>query len=237
MESKVKQFVIAVAPVALAATAASALAFSEEHGRADALGMGTRGDKSSASPSPSSSPSPTTPPASPSPKPSPIQSGSDLFGDTFGPFTIDGFRPGNIAKAIVTAVVPATLITAAVCTPFASNGRVGHTCRCASRATHSLAVAKLPKWTRGDGRRPPMRISGWMSSTHLKMELIIGANGYIGRHLAWSRRGRDCTLHSASPQNADCARTASICSGEPGGKREHNSARSTLPRCFSLLAR
>lgn len=39
------------------------------------------------------------------------------------------------------------------------------------------------------------------------MELIIGANGYIGRHLAWSRRGRDCTLHSASPANADCART------------------------------
>ncbi|HWB61749.1 MAG TPA: SDR family oxidoreductase [Chthoniobacteraceae bacterium] len=37
------------------------------------------------------------------------------------------------------------------------------------------------------------------------MELIIGANGYVGRHLAWSRRGRDCTLHSASPPEGFCA--------------------------------
>ncbi len=39
------------------------------------------------------------------------------------------------------------------------------------------------------------------------MELIIGANGYIGRHLAWSKRGRDCTLHSASPPNEFCTRS------------------------------
>src|SRR5579862_2292313 len=39
------------------------------------------------------------------------------------------------------------------------------------------------------------------------MELIIGANGYIGRHLAWSRRGRDCVLHSASPPNEFCSRS------------------------------
>jgi nucleoside-diphosphate-sugar epimerase len=39
------------------------------------------------------------------------------------------------------------------------------------------------------------------------MELILGANGYIGSHLAWSKRGRDCMLHSGSPAGAVCART------------------------------
>ncbi|MGB8354880.1 MAG: NAD(P)-dependent oxidoreductase [Chthoniobacteraceae bacterium] len=39
------------------------------------------------------------------------------------------------------------------------------------------------------------------------MELILGANGYIGSHLAWSRRGRECLLHSGSPANEMCART------------------------------
>ena len=39
------------------------------------------------------------------------------------------------------------------------------------------------------------------------MELILGANGYIGSHLAWSRRGRECLLHSGSPPNELCART------------------------------
>jgi len=39
------------------------------------------------------------------------------------------------------------------------------------------------------------------------MELILGANGYIGNHLAWSKRGQDCLLHSGSPANPVCART------------------------------
>ena len=39
------------------------------------------------------------------------------------------------------------------------------------------------------------------------MDLILGANGYIGSHLAWSKRGQDCLLHSGSPANALCSRT------------------------------
>jgi nucleoside-diphosphate-sugar epimerase len=39
------------------------------------------------------------------------------------------------------------------------------------------------------------------------MELILGANGYVGTHLAWSRRGHECLLHSASEPNEACART------------------------------
>src|ERR1700677_3028437 len=39
------------------------------------------------------------------------------------------------------------------------------------------------------------------------MELILGANGYIGSHLAWSKRGQECLLHSGSPASELCKRT------------------------------
>jgi nucleoside-diphosphate-sugar epimerase len=39
------------------------------------------------------------------------------------------------------------------------------------------------------------------------VELIIGANGFLGQHLAHALRGRDCVLHSRTPASAACRAT------------------------------
>ncbi|HWB61747.1 MAG TPA: hypothetical protein VG733_19850 [Chthoniobacteraceae bacterium] len=91
MKNLTKKLLKTVTPVALISSAVSASIFSSKQ-------AGTNGIQpfaASPSPSPSTSPSPS-PSATPTPRPSPSptapMSGSDLFGDTYGPFTIDGFR-------------------------------------------------------------------------------------------------------------------------------------------------
>jgi nucleoside-diphosphate-sugar epimerase len=68
------------------------------------------------------------------------------------------------------------------------------------------------------------------------MELIVGANGYIGQHLAWAKRGTDCLLHSASPPAAGC-----ISTGLPFVQEDLSLTRSRLsmlnPEIVYLLAR
>ncbi len=68
-------------------------------------------------------------------------------------------------------------------------------------------------------------------------ELILGANGFLGQHLASARRGHDCVLHSRSPANRICRDTGlPFRAGRPGRFAASGAAR-LEPETVYLLAR